>query len=114
MDYFDDPSRRPKKERKQPRIYSHDELEGFRRAAEVSRAKWRAELEARGQQVYEAKRPRSRIRKKPKSEADERTKFASAIARAEFRRSYWNSEQDAQLRAAMAKRKAANGKVPRK
>lgn len=106
LDYFDDPSRRPRKKQNPPRIYTLEELQGLRRAAEISRARWRAELAQKGQPVYEAKKPRPRIRKKPRSEADERAKFASALARAEFRRSYWSGEQDSQLRLAMNRRKA--------
>lgn len=103
MDTFDDPSRRPKKKRNPPRIYSKEELEGLHRAAEISRARWRMELETRNQEIYEVKRPRLRRRKKPENGAGERAKFAAALARTELRRAYWSGEQEARLREAMAK-----------
>lgn len=103
MDYFDDPSRRQRKKRAPARIYTQEELEGLRRAAEISRDRWRLELETRHQKIYEAKRPRPRRRKKPENGPGERAKFAAALARTEFRRAYWSGEQEARLREAMIK-----------
>lgn len=101
MDYFDDPSQRPRKKRAPARIYSPEDLEGLRRAAEISRARWRAEMETKDQKTYEVKRSRPRRRKQPENGAAERAKFAAALARTEFRRAYWNGEQEARLREAM-------------
>lgn len=79
------------------------EREGIRQVAEIARSNWRAELETKGKTVFQQKR--AARPKRSKNENAERAKFASRMARSEFRRGYWSADQELRLQEAMARPK---------